>query len=568
MKKKLFAVIGLLALLQLSMLFLPIPISANDYLYVTDETLLKAQNDPNNWLFYARDYSSWRFSPLTQINLKNVNKLVPQWLFITANEVFGQPIVNNRLMLVTANGTRLYAFDARTGHILWQYSHRLPHDFFSFSANLPPGVMNQSAAFYYDKVYWTTLDGHLIALEVKTGKVIWDLIVADYKDGYTLTVVPLPLRGKIIIGVSGGEYGIRGFIQAFDAKTGNNVWKIYTIPAPGEPANETWAGDSWKYGGGDTWATGSYDPELNTLYWGTGNPGPVFDGEARQGDNLYTNSTLALDPDTGRLKFYFQYTPHDVWDYDGLSEPLVVNIGGKKAWIQANRNGYFYAIDRTNGKLIYARPFAQVNWAILDPTTGRPDILPGRAASRNKRSQPYTCPGPIGGKWGPMAYNHITNMAYIPVIENCAEFFTEAKEYQRGMPYLGGGINLSQDKIWGHVSAVDINTGKIVWQRIVKLPIISGILATAGGLIFTGSTEREGYFFALDANTGSELWGFRLGSSIIGIPITYAIDGKQYIAVPAGGGKWAQGRPWGKAPWLEEVKSQEGSLLAVFSLHE
>ncbi|MBI3988453.1 MAG: PQQ-dependent dehydrogenase, methanol/ethanol family [candidate division NC10 bacterium] len=535
-------------------------------IYVTDELLLNADKDPNNWFSYGRDYSSTRYSPLTQINTGNVKNLVPKWVF-----QFGyldgqdsQANVNNGVLYITSSWNHVFALDARTGKTLWRYDHPLPEDVTKF---LCCDVVNRGVAIYRDKVYIATLDEHVVALDAKTGKVVWDVAFEDYKAGYSATISPLPLRGKIIVGTAGAEYPTRLFIQAFDAETGASVWKTYTIPAPGEPGNETWGpGDAWKFGGASTWITGSYDPELNALYWPVGNPTPDLDGEVRPGDNLYSNSTLALDPDTGAIKFYFQYTPHDVWDYDGVNEVILVDIKGRKAWIHADRNGYFYAIDRMNGKFIYAVPLSPVNWALgLDPKTGRPIFNPEKSVYRDRVTKDIS-PSLEGGKeWHPMAYSPQTGYAYVPTFQCTTDMQAKFEEPKRGQLYLGAQV-LAYHQGYGALKAIDVATGKTAWVWNNRSPMTSGVLATAGGVVFAGNPE--GNFMAFDAKTGELLWKFFTGSGIVGNPTTYAVDGKQYVAIPVGWGGWTGWTTLGGgcAPWLKDTP--KGGSLFVFGLHE
>jgi alcohol dehydrogenase (cytochrome c) len=387
----------------------------------------------------------------------------------------------------------------------------------------------------------------------------------NYKKAYTFTVAPLIVKGKVIVGTSNGEYPVRGFIAALDAGNGKEVWRTYTVPGPGEPGNETWGGESWKVGGGSAWVTGSYDPQLDLLYWGTGNPAPDWDADSRPGDNLYSNSALALDPDTGAIKFHFQYTPHDVWDYDGVNENILVNARGKKAWIHADRNGYLYTIDRTNGNFLAARPISEVNWGKLD-ASGRPIVNPAKVPTRTTKAMDV-CPGPNGGKeWNPMAVSPQTGLVYIPVREVCVtDLQSLQQEPTEGEPYWGVK-EIRFKKGYGKLTAVDIETGKTVWDVRMRSPIMSGVLATAGSVVFAGTPEGE--FMAFDAKTGQQLYTHRIGSGIVGGVMTYAVDGKQYVAVPSGFGGWVG---WttiggGGAPHLMTLP--KGGSLHVFALSQ
>jgi alcohol dehydrogenase (cytochrome c) len=533
-----------------------------DQLLITDEMLLNAAKEPNNWITYGRDYSNTRFSPLKQIDLSNAKQLTAQWSF-SFGVLEGQtttPLVNNGVMYVTSSWSKVFALDAKTGEMLWRYDPALAEDVAKYACC---DVVNRGVALYQDKVYLATLDMHVVALNAKTGKVVWDKTLADYKDAYTFTVAPLVARGKVYVGTSNGEYPIRGFIEALDATSGNSVWRTYTVPPPGEPGSETWGGESWKFGGGSAWVTGAYDPENNLLYWGTGNPAPDWDGDTRPGDNLYTNSTLALDPDTGKIKFHFQYTPHDTWDYDGVNEQVLTTVRGKKAWIHADRNGYFYAIDRTNGKFIYGKPIAVVNWATLD-VNGRPVVDPSKVPTRTKAAS-NVCPGPNGGKeWNPMAFNPQTHIVYMPLREVCVtNLMSLQQEPARGEPYWGVK-SIDFQRGYGRILAMSSETGDTVWEVKMRSPVMSGMLVTAGDVVFAGSPEGE--FMAFNAKNGAQLWKHRVGSGIVGGPITYSVDGKQYVAVPSGFGGWVGWATIGQggAPHLKDLP--KGGSLHVFAL--
>ncbi len=553
---------NLRSVVLVSLVLLAVPsLAAAEPFYVTDEMLLNTARDPNNWLMYGRDYSNTRFSPLAQVDAGNVKRLAAQWSF-QFGVLDGQtttPVVNNGVMYVTTSWNRLFALNAKTGEMLWRYDHQLPEDVGKY---ICCDAVNRGVAVYHDKVYMATLDAHVVALDAKTGKVAWDTTLEDYKAAYSMTVAPLVVKGRVVVGMAGAEYPTRLFVAALDAETGKEVWRRNTIPGPGEKGNETWGGESWKYGGGSTWITGSYDPDLNLLYWGVGNPAPDWDGETRPGDNLYSNSALALDPDTGEIKFHFQYTPHDVWDYDGNNESVLVDLRGRKAWVHADRNGFFYAIDRTNGKFIYGRPIAEVNWATLD-SNGRPIVDRTKVPTRTYVAK-RVCPGPNGGKeWNPMAISPLTGYVYIPTREVCVDVQGKLQEPKRGEPYWGVEM-IKFHQGYGTLLAVDLESGNSAWQVRFKSPIMSGILATGGGLVFAGSPEGE--FMAFNAKNGDQLWKFRTGSGIVGGPMTYVVDGKQYVAVPSGFGGWIG---WttiggGGAPWLKDLP--KGGALFVFAL--
>ena len=503
---------------------------------VTTQRLVDAAENPNDWLIYGGSYAATWFSPLAKIDTTNVGQLAPAWAF-SMGVLGGQdgvPIVNNGIMYVTSAWSKLFALDARTGAILWMHEANLPEN---ISAMLCCDVVNRGVAVLGDKVYWATLDAHLLALDARTGKVVWDVQVADWQAGYTLTAAPLVVKNKVLIGPGGGEFGVRGFLVAYDADTGKEVWKTYTVPAPGEAGSETWPGntESWRTGGGAPWLTGAYDPDLNLIYWGTSNPSPVFYGGTRQGDNLYTSSMLAFDADTGKIKWHFQFTPHDVWDYDGVNQPMLLDnvklADGRvvpKALAQANRNGHFYLLDRTNGKVVYAHPFTHVDSIKVDPKTGK--VTPLKFAKPNEPV--VACGhGTAGKEWVSMAYSPLTKFVYVPAIEMCGKFFVLDLAYQKGRPYYGGGHERLPPAS-GHVSAIDLATGKAAWRYDTEWPMYAGVLATGGGLLFVGNPQGE--LEALDQKTGKKLWGFKTGSGIVTNPMSFQVDGRQYVAIVSG----------------------------------
>lgn len=527
---------------------------------VTNEMLLSAQDDSESWLMYGRDYKSWRYSQLKQVNTENVNKLVPKWAFQigTPYDKFEcTPLVVNGVMYITTPYSTIYAVDARTGKEIWRYDYELPDDL-----AICCGMVNRGAAILGDKIFWTTLDAHLLALDAKTGTVLWDRVVGDLTNAESLTVAPLVVKDKVVVGISGAEYGIRGFIDAYYAETGEQAWRFYTVPSKDEPGGETWEGDSWMTGGGSAWVTGSYDPELNLVYWGTGNPAPDWNGDVRKGDNLYTDCIVALDADTGKLRWHFQATPHDLWDWDGVSEPVLIDmeIEGKpvKALMQANRNGYFYVLDRTDGKFLYASTYCEMNWSAGLDENGRPTVKPG--VSTSEEGTIRVCPGVEGGKnWPPSAYNPLTNLLYVPSLELCGSYHQGRVFYLKGLPYLGSGMTAEREDggdmiMWGHISAIDISTGEIKWRHKTNFPQWGGCLTTAGGLVFAG--DLEGRFMALSAETGEVLWDFQTGSGVLAPPITYQLDGIQYVVVASGAVKYA------------EVNARQGGTLFVFALFD
>jgi alcohol dehydrogenase (cytochrome c) len=516
---------------------------------VTSDRLLRAAEEPQNWITYSGGYASQRHSLLTQITPANVKNLELKW--ILPNQVFGawqsSPIVVDGIMYVTQRPNDVLAVDAKTGRVFWQYRYNVSPD-----ARVCCGANNRGVAILGDAIYTGTLDGHLVALDRTTGRSLWDVPVGDPKQGYSITMAPLIVKDKVLVGSGGGEYGIRGFIAAFDAKSGKELWRFYTIPGPGEKGHDTWSGDSWKSGGASVWVTPSYDPALNLTYWGVGNPGPDFNPAQRMGDNLYTDSVVALNPDTGELKWHFQFSPHDPYDYDSVQVGVLADINWKgtptKALLWGNRNGFFYVLDRTNGRFLSGTPFVKVNWASGIDEKGKPIPTP------QPEGQP-TWPGVQGGtNWYSPSFSPRTGLFYLSVWDGYASIFKpESSQYVPGRNFLGGGatpyagvpgapgvrvgratpINTWTDAAGsGGVVAIDPQTGQKKWTFKQFDVTDSGNLSTATDLLFTGG--REGYFYALDARTGAELWKASLGGQIANGPISYAVDGKQYIAVISG----------------------------------
>lgn len=530
---------------------------------VTSDRIARAASEPENWLTYGGGYDNQRHSGLDQITTANVSGLRPVWTrqFGVPHGFEATPLVVDGVLYVTTGGaTAVWAMDARTGKERWHYQTFPPEDVAACC-----DMVNRGVAVAGGLVYFVTLDAQLLALDARDGHLIWRQPFGDPLGAYSASLAPLIVKDKVIVGVSGAEYGIRGFVDAYDLKTGKRAWRFYTIPAKGEPGNESWGqGDAWRTGGGSTWVTGAYDPSLDLLYWTVGNPGPDYNGAVRPGDNLYTDAVVALDPDDGKLRWHFQWTPHDIWDYDGVNEVILADlpIGGStvKALIHADKNGFFYALDRTKGKFLFARPFARQTWVkAIDPETGRPTVNPAGVPGPN-----YTpgCPGPAGAKeWNHMAYAPETGMAYIPVIENCAFFHTGQAFYGKGLPFWGSYATSSAfgpGESHGALKAVKAATGEEVWKIDSDHPVMSGVLTTAGGLVFWG--EADGTAHATDARSGKDLWTSNLGSGIHAPPITFAVKGKQYVAFPVGWGGWVDGF----APELSQAS--RGHSLVVLGL--
>jgi alcohol dehydrogenase (cytochrome c) len=502
--------------------------------------------EPANWLMYRRTFDSWGYSPLARIDTRNVATLVPVWSASTGTTEGHQapPIVNDGVMFITTPFNQVLAFDAKSGDLLWRYRRQMPPD---IRMGHPT---NRGVALYGDKVYMATSDAKVVALDAKTGAVVWDKAVEDYNGGYYMTLAPLAARGKIMVGVSGGERGIRGFVVALDAETGNQVWKTYTVPAPGEPGSETWPADSWKTGGAPVWVTGSFDPKLGLTYWGTGNPGP-WTGDTRPGDNLYTSSVIALEVETGKLRAYHQYHWNDSWDWDEVSAPLLVDVprGGRMVpgLVHPGRDGYLWTLERSANEIsfISGKPYVTQNvFTRLDPATGRPEYDMTHKPVIGKRTT--YCPSLWGGKdWPPAAYSPKTGYLYIPANENlCQELEGQEDEYRRGQQFTGASttnftVAPGADHI-GELQAWNLRTGERVWTHAYESPNWGPVLATGGGLVFTGGTNDR-YFHAFDAATGKLLWQYRTNSGITGVPTSFEVDGVQYVAVQSGWGVDAQG---------------------------
>jgi alcohol dehydrogenase (cytochrome c) len=516
---------------------------------VTPDRLRRAADEPQNWLTYSGGYAGQRHSLLKQIDPANVRNLELKW--ILPNQVFGawqsSPLVVDGIMYVTQRPNDVLAVDAKTGRVFWQYRYTVSPD-----ARVCCGSNNRGVAMLGSALYMGTLDAHLVALDATTGRPLWNVPVGDPRLGYSITMAPLVVKDRVLVGVGGGEYGIRGFIAAFDAGTGKEIWRFYTVPGPGEPGHETWKGDAWKTGGGSLWLTPSYDPATNLTYWGVGNPGPDWNADLRPGDNLYTDSVVALDADTGRLKWHFQFSPNDTYDYDAVQVAVLADLNWRgvptKAMLWANRNGFFYVLDRTNGHFLFGTPFVKVNWAGGLDAKGRPIPTP------QPPGQP-TWPGNQGGtNWYSPSFSPSTGLMYISAWEDYASIFRkEPAEYVPGRNFAGGGatpftpvpgapgvrigratpINNWTDVVGhGTVIAIDPQTGQRKWAFRQFDVTDSGILTTASNVLFTGG--REGYFYALDARSGAELWKASLGGQIVNGPMTYAVDGKQYVAVISG----------------------------------
>lgn len=497
-----------------------------------DSTLQDAQSEPASWLMYGRNYSGWRYSPLTEINTANVAGLEPQWAFQTGVSGLMEtiPLVSRGVMYLTGYSNHAWAIDLRSGLARWDYYEVPPQ-----RLHLCCGEVNRGFAMLGNRLFKVNIEGDLIALNTLTGGVIWKVSLGDYRKGFSATGAPLVVKDKVLVGMAGGDFGVRGFIDAYSAQDGKHLWRFYTVPAPGEPGSDTWPKVGWQHGGGTTWGMGTYDPELNTVYWGTGNPGPDMGGEVRPGANLYTCSLVALDPDTGKLKWYFQFTPHDTHDWDAISDPVLVDLiyNGQpvKAVIQADRNGFFYALDRTNGKLLFAKPYTKVSWAKGIRADGTPILVPGQEPTEEGTK---ICPGMGGGhNWRPTAYSPETGLYYFDSSDGCNIYFKTQETYAPGRFFQASTVNaVPSEPVKSSIVAVNASTGNVQWRYEMVGSSAAGMLSTAGGLVFTG--DSDGDVFALDARTGKALWHYQAGGMVMVAPMTYSFEGKQYVAVAAG----------------------------------
>lgn len=511
---------------------------------VSFDRILASGNEPQNWLTYSGSTMSQRYSTLNQITPVNVKSLELQWMFQARSlEKFeATPLVVDGILYTVQAPNNVVALDAVTGRVFWTYPY-VP----ARAARPCCGQVNRGLAILGDTLFMGTIDAHLIALDAKSGKPIWNVAVAKASAGYALTHAPLVVKDKVIVGTAGGEYGIRGFIAAYDVKTGNEAWRFYTIPGKGEPGNETWKGDSWQHGGASVWVTGSYDPALNLTYWGIGNPGPDWNGDTRDGDNLYSDCVVALDPDTGKLKWYFQFTPHDTLDYDAVQVPVLADMEWqgqqRKVMLWANRNGFYYVLDRTSGQFLTGKPFSTVTWAKGLDEAGRPMRVSGIEPTTEGQR---VYPGVQGAtNWYSPSFSPRTGLFYIPAWDKYSSVFVKVPtEYTEGRRYVGTsprslvgiqGTTVNQrkeDEGYSAIRAIDPKTGQQKWEFKMLDVTDAGILTTATDLLFSGG--REGYFYALDGRNGDLLWKANVGGAVASGPISYAVNGKQYIAVSAG----------------------------------
>ena len=500
---------------------------------VTFQDLRNGLNDPTRWLTYAGNYASQRHSPLTQITPQNVNRLTAQWVFQTdtLGKFEAAPLALDGVIYLTGPEDTGWAIDARSGRQIWRYRRDVVSGVIACC-----GRVNRGFGILGDRLFKTTLDAHVVAISTKSGAILWDAVMENYKNGYSGTTAPLVVKDKVIAGMAGAEYGVRGFVDAYEAQSGKRVWRFYTTAGPDDPGHRTWRGldaKAWEHGGGSTWTTGSYDPELNLVYWGTGNAGPDYYGNEREGDNLYTASIVALDADTGKLRWHYQFTPHDVWDWDSTQVPVLgdLTLAGqpRKVVMFANRNGFFYVLDRATGQLLRATPFITTSWAKTIGADGRPQLLPG-----NMPSEVGTriCPDQSGGtNWMSPSFDPSLNLLFVTARDSCGVFYTWKDDYEPGLAYRGGAVQRVTEGHHAALRAIDVTTGARRWEFPYAAQSWGGVLSTASGLVFAGSS---GNFMAFDSRTGKNLWHYQTGSPLYAGAITYMLDGRQFVLLPSG----------------------------------
>ena len=521
---------------------------------VTHDRLLRADREPQNWLTYSGGYSSQRYSLLTQFTRDNVRNLALKWVWRPRylDKMETTPLVVDGV-LYTVHNSDVVALDAATGRSFWTFRYAVPPESNAYV------MVVKGLAVSGDRLFWATYDGHLIAIDAKSGKAIWNKTLIDWKKGQQLNVAPLVIKDKVILGPATNEYGVNCWVAAFDVRTGAEVWRFKTVPEPGEPGNETWPGDSWQHGGAPIWVTGSYDPDTNLTFWGTGNPNPGWNGGPRNpGDNLYSDSVVALDADTGKLKWHFQFTPNDEFDWDAVQVPVLADLEWKgtprKVMLWANRNGFFYVLDRVTGTFLSAKAFVRQNWNLGFEESGRPIKAP---RARPSAEGTLIEPGTQGGtNWYSPSFSPRTGLFYISSWDNYSAISTRAEvpPWQETRKYTGrappargsaprppGVAFRTEAEGYGAVRAIDPKTGEKKWDFKMVDYTESGILTTASDLLFSGG--REGHFFALDARTGELLWKVSLGGTVASGPMTYAVDGRQYVAVSADSALYVFGLP-------------------------
>jgi alcohol dehydrogenase (cytochrome c) len=537
---------AVLALVVLAALVAGVSLQAQ----VTFDRILRAASEPQNWLTYSGNVQSHRHSLLTQVTPANVKNLELQWAFqaMSLEKFEATPIALDGILYTVQAPNDIVAIDGASGRTFWTYSYKP-----SSQARPCCGRVNRGVAILGDALFMGTIDGRLVSVDAKSGRERWNVQIAGARPeaGYAVTVAPQIVKDKIILGPAGGDFGVRGFIAAFDPATGKELWRFDTVPGPGEPGNDTWAGESWKRGGSAVWTTGSYDPELNLVYWGTGNPGPDFNGDNRKGDNLYSNSVVALNPDTGKLAWHFQFTPHDEFDYDATQVPVLadINVQGRprKAMLWANRNGYWYVLDRGTGEFLLGKPFTKATWTTGLDAKGRPLNMVSPTLEGVQVSPHFAG----ATNWYSPSFSPRTGLLYFSAwMDSSANFVKRPAEYAEGRAFIGAfptGTSLSingtqtnrrlPEEGYGAVLAVDPRTGQKKWEFAMTDITDAGVLTTASDLLFSGG--REGFFYALDARTGTLLWKAPVAGIVQAAPMSYGIGGRQYVAIAAGNSLYA-----------------------------
>ena len=524
--------------------------SARPQVQIDAASILGSSKRPDEWLTFAGSYAGHRHSPLSRISKTNVRDLRVAWVSQLRSEdayLEASPIVASNTVFVTESPDGVVALDASTGRKIWEFRRPLPSDL-----PLCCGSINRGVAILDDAVFVATLDAHLLAIKASNGRKRWETRVGDYHDGYSMTGAPLALRDRVIVGVAGGEFGIRGFVAAYRASDGQLLWKFDTVPGPGKPGHETWSGDSWKTGGAPTWTTGAYDAELNLVYWGVGNPAPPFRSKDRAGANLFSNSVVALDADSGELRWHYQFTPADEHDWDSVQQPVLAEIlwdgRPRPALLWANRNGFFYALDRKTGRFLFANPFAKQTWNSGFTADGRPIPKPEASPSRQGSLVWPT----VGGatNWWPPSYDAGRQLMYVPSIDAASIYFANETRVERGKDQMLGSTSVyaANQPASASVKAIEANTGTVRWEGLLQrgpdtLRSVGGVLSTAGGVVFVGYTDE---FFALDSDTGRTLWKVRVGGRINAPPVTYTVGRTQFIALMAGHSLFAFSLPSAK----------------------
>ena len=509
---------------------------------VTTEDLLRDRDNPADWLSYNGDYAGWRYSGLGEITPANAENLRVQWIFQRpmSQKFETTPLVHEGVMYLTVPPNEVFAVDAASGVGLWHHRRELPPKIIACC-----GEVNRGLAIHGDKLFMATLDAHVIALDRKTGRLLWDSEMTDYTQAYSGTHAPLVVKDKVLVGVAGAEYGIRGFIDAYNIDDGSRAWRFYTVPGEGEFGNDTWEGDSWMTGGGSIWITPSYDPEADLVYIGVGNPGPDWNGDVRMGDNLFTDAVVALDAESGKREWHFQFTPHDVHDWDATQTMVLVDkeYDGKprRLLITANRNGFYYVLDRLTGKFLHGSEFVKQTWAKGLDEAGRPMRVPGKEPTEDgNRVYPMVAGGT---NWMSPSYSPLTDLFYVTTREGSSMYYKGPADYRPGTRFWGSMfINEQvQDEWYGAVRALEPLTGELVWEHRLFQPAWAGLMATAGGVVFAGT--QDGYFKALDAKTGDELWKLNLGGVIQASPMAYESKGRQRVVIAAGHALFVLGLP-------------------------